>query len=687
MVRFLLKLCAFILLSAGMGYGIYFLDPVLDQASAASLLLANLLPALCLFLLCWGLTRRILLAFIISAGLVSLLFIINDNKILHLGEPLIFADAYLLPQMISGWDLMHEYANVPLMILGGVAIIAFFYLLWRYEKPSLRWGVNLLILAMGAGGFHYLGKGQGIDKLYDSRNDNASPWQFFTQAESKGLLASLVTGARLTQLSRPSYDTNLIHEYAQDVNREADDNQPQPDIILWLSESFFDPQILNGVDSCSIWPLFCELQSRGLTAQMQVSTYAGNTTRTEFEVLTGVPFKFLEGHDYPYISAVNAPTHSIAWALQNQGYKTLAVHPHDRTFWQRHRAIPLLGFQQFEGEESFRNAKRSGYYIADKYLAQRALEHLDAADEPLFLLAISMENHGPWGTGTRKNLNATRLAEISVPEELRESEEAALAWREYMYHGEKAMQALAELYEFILKRDRPMLLVFFGDHLPGLGEVFKELGFKDGSTVTRQKLPVIALANYPLNADWTPAYANDLGVWTLYLADQLGDQYFAEMNKALAELRGTTDSPSPMAEPALAAMQARVLATRAQMSFSSVASFETARNHTQLKTSRFNGSSSGICDLGEWGPKETRVGIAANEQPDGSMGVWMKTACFPQKGGVMLGDNSLRVVRTDFGVTTSIPLNLLASPGNKPIYFVNEESGEKRLMGHIEVKD
>src|SRR5690606_13796606 len=100
---------------------------------------------------------------------------------------------------------------------------------------------------------------------------------------------------------------------------------------------------------------------------------------------------------------------------------------------------------------------------------------------------------------------------------------------------------------------------------------------------------------------------------------------------------------------------------------SSVASFETARNHTQLKTSRFNGSSSGICDLGEWGPKETRVGIAANEQPDGSMGVWMKTACFPQKGGVMLGDNSLRVVRTDFGVTTSIPLNLLASPGNKPI--------------------
>src|SRR5690606_4600007 len=107
MVRFLLKLCAFILLSAGMGYGIYFLDPVLDQASAASLLLANLLPALCLFLLCWGLTRRILLAFIISAGLVSLLFIINDNKILHLGEPLIFADAYLLPQMISGWDLMH----------------------------------------------------------------------------------------------------------------------------------------------------------------------------------------------------------------------------------------------------------------------------------------------------------------------------------------------------------------------------------------------------------------------------------------------------------------------------------------------------------------------------------------------------------------------------------------------------
>jgi len=687
MVRFSLKLSIFLLLSALIGYGVYLLDPVFVQSDNPWLLVANLLPALCVFVLWWGLTRRLLLGFLLTAGFIALLFVVNHNKLLHLGEPLIFSDVYLLPQIVSGWRLTHQYANIPMLVVGLVFALAVFYFLWRYEKPSLRWGVNLLILCVGAGGlvFIVIGK-QGVQSLYASLSSNTSPWNFASVAENKGLLSSLVTGARLTSLTRPSFDAHLIDQFvaAQGLRPERGMAELKPDIILWLSESFFDTQVVNSVEPCHTWPLFCELQSQGLTAQMQVSTYAGNTTRTEFEVLTGVPFKFLVGQDYPYISAVNSYTHSLAWALQNQGYKTIAVHPHNRIYWQRHRALPLLGFQAFEGEETFRGAKRSGYYIADKYLTERTKAHLTAAADPTFLLAISMENHGPWGTGTRGNMDKERLAAITAPDGL--SDEAALAWREYAYHGETAMQALAELYAFAQERERPTLIVFFGDHLPGLGEVFEQLGFKNGQSAPHQKLPVIALANYPLSADWTPAFAHDLGVWTLHLADQLNDQYFAEMNAALAQLRKPSVELVPLVEQALASMQARVLATQAQVDLAAIAAFDTAKAKAQPVKPKATKPQT-FCALGEWGPQETQAGVAANELPDGSMGVWMHTACFPERAGLFLGDARLQIVRADFGLTTSIPLELLASAGAKPLYFFDEDSGEKRLVGHIQVRE
>lgn len=687
MVRFSLKLSIFLLLSALIGYGVYLLDPVFVLSDNPWLLVANLLPALCVFVLWWGLTRRLLLGFLLTAGFIALLFVVNHNKLLHLGEPLIFSDVYLLPQIVSGWRLTHQYANIPLLTLGLLIALAIFYFVWRHEKPSLRWGVNLLILCVGAGGlvFIVIGK-QGVQSLYASLSSNTSPWNFASIAENKGLLFSLITGARLTRFTRPSFNAQAIDKFvaAHEMQPEGALAAQKPDIILWLSESFFDTQVVNSVDPCNTWPLFCELQRQGLTAQMQVSTYAGNTTRTEFEVLTGVPFKLLAGHDYPYISAVNSYTHSLAWALQNQGYRTIAVHPHNRIYWQRHRALPLLGFQAFEGEETFRSAKRSGYYVADKYLADRAREHLNATTDPTFLLAISMENHGPWGTGTRGNMDKERLAAITAPDGL--SDEAALAWREYAYHGETAMQALAELYAFAQERERPTLIVFFGDHLPGLIEVFNQLGFKNGQSAFRQKLPIIALANYPLNADWTPAFAHDLGVWTLHLSGQLNDQYFAEMNAALSVLREQVDTPDALAENALAAMQARVLATQAQVDLAAIAAFDTAKVKAQPVKPKATKPQT-FCALGEWGPQETQAGVAANELPDGSMGVWMHTACFPERAGLFLGDTRLQIVRADFGLTTSIPLALIASAGPKPLYFFDEDSGEKRLVGHIQVRE
>jgi hypothetical protein len=75
----------------------------------------------------------------------------------------------------------------------------------------------------------------------------------------------------------------------------------------------------------------------------------------------------------------------------------------------------------------------------------------------------------------------------------------------------------------------------------------------------------------------------------------------------------------------------------------------------------------------------------ANEQADGSMGVWIRTDCFPAGASLMLEGDKLRVERTDFGLTTSIILPLLGSPGDKELYFFDEASGEKQRVGYIKI--
>ena len=72
------------------------------------------------------------------------------------------------------------------------------------------------------------------------------------------------------------------------------------------------------------------------------------TAKTEYEFLTGNSMAFLPSGSIPYQQYVLEPTASLASLLKENGYRTLAIHPGERTSWQRNQAYPLLGFDQFK---------------------------------------------------------------------------------------------------------------------------------------------------------------------------------------------------------------------------------------------------------------------------------------------------------------------------------------------------
>jgi hypothetical protein len=109
-----------------------------------------------------------------------------------------------------------------------------------------------------------------------------------------------------------------------------------------------------------------------------------------------------------------------------------------------------------------------------------------------------------------------------------------------------------------LARETPTIVIFFGDHLPGIAPVFDALKFKDEKLGAYSPVPALALANYPLESEWAPQNAYGLGTWALQLAGQLGDSNFYEMNAALKSRNNNADD-AQQANEALAAMQIRQL--------------------------------------------------------------------------------------------------------------------------------
>jgi hypothetical protein len=99
-----------------------------------------------------------------------------------------------------------------------------------------------------------------------------------------------------------------------------------------------------------------------------------------------------------------------------------------------------------------------------------------------------------------------------------------------------------------------------------------------------------------------------------------------------------------------------------------------------------DGSTSAIfCELEAWGPDETRAGMVVNPQPDGSMGVWVRTSCVPPDSTMMFGDVRLATsIQTD-AVTARVPLALLEVAGEFPIEILHFGSGERLPVGTLRV--
>ena len=245
-----------------------------------------------------------------------------------------------------------------------------------------------------------------------------------------------------------------------------------------LSESFWDPKLLPQTQfSENPTANFEEISKRenARPGYMYQTAFGGGTVRTEFEVLTGLTSDLLPAGTVPW-QFVHKDIPTFVQDYQDIGYRTVFLHTYLPTFYSREKTYPQLGFDELYFQDELTaisdvSWQASGNYISDDSFVLY-IEHLLQNESPSFLFGISMENHQPYESKYENPKIKVYNESFSSDTKISVENYATGVYMEDL--------ALKKLADFIDKRERPTVLIYFGDHLPSLGAdkaAYTESGF------------------------------------------------------------------------------------------------------------------------------------------------------------------------------------------------------------------
>jgi phosphoglycerol transferase MdoB-like AlkP superfamily enzyme len=261
----------------------------------------------------------------------------------------------------------------------------------------------------------------------------------------------------------------------QNLGSRLFQNNLRQNITVIQSESFFDARRLDSSIKSSVLENYDRCKTESMQyGKLNVPAWGANTMRTEFSFLTGLNYDDMGFYRYyPYQYVHQLPVTSLATYLKSQGYYCVCIHPHPASFFGRDRIFPKLGFDAFIDIESFDKKDTFGPYISDKAVTEKIIEitHKNN-DKPLFIFAITMENHGP-----------LHLEKTTVEEQSHFFDKAPIAeindLTVYLRHLKNADKMIADLCSAYRQIDQASCLCFYGDHIPSMPKIYQELDYND----------------------------------------------------------------------------------------------------------------------------------------------------------------------------------------------------------------
>ncbi len=534
-----LTLIVFILMQITISCGIFLIGPLK--------FILNLLLMVGAAALLWILTGSIRISTLVLLIFCTIVAVIDHVVVQARSFEIQFSDLSAIGTAVKvAGD--YSFALSPITMVGLVLSICFGVFLVRTRYPRQKRNRSMMLMSIGSVVLMILSTVVIYTQFMAPVIGYQDKYWKYRGSERNGFWVNLIYSASATRVQVPDgYDSDTLEDqldaYLADGQKTDTEPAPevpaeekkQPNVIVIMNETFSDVQNIARYlgnempTSVPVTPFLDSLSDEAnnvIKGHSLVSVYGGNTANSELEFLSGLSIQFIPRNTVAYnLYMTQENSFTIIDMFKNAGYHTFAVHPEDRTNWQRKKLYGYFGFDETCFKDDFTDLTEEDYYrghISDRAVYDKIIETYEKqdSDEPFFCFAVTMQNHGGYSSS---NFDYTVTLE---------GYERYTGVQEYLSSIQNADQAFQSLVEYFASVEEDTLILFYGDHQPSLtniGALFFNVT-DDSSTekqLSKYVVPYVFWANFDLDAavgDRLPAdrnltSLNFLSSWLLKILD------------------------------------------------------------------------------------------------------------------------------------------------------------------------
>ena len=225
--------------------------------------------------------------------------------------------------------------------------------------------------------------------------------------------------------------------------------------------------------------------SHAVSGHVVVPGFAGGTANTEFDVLTGMQTNALSAATTSSFRVVNRNLDSVLRLFREDGYHTSFFHPGDDWFYNRENVYHWLGAEETVFADQMEGLAYKGRWVTDDYMAgfiEEKFEEAVSQGQLLCNYTTTIQNHMSYTLDKYGEGYVYPAVETSVSL----SDQVETMLEVYVEGARDADAMLGRLVDYFSATEEPVVLAFWGDHLPYLGD--NQLGYRElGSEVALQE--------------------------------------------------------------------------------------------------------------------------------------------------------------------------------------------------------
>ncbi|WP_242361768.1 LTA synthase family protein [Limosilactobacillus antri] len=411
---------------------------------------------------------------------ISCAFVIaNREKIAARNEPILPSDLAML--RVAGSLFKMVAPALWLEVVTGL-ILLIGLVCWLEKKHPAELPFNgrrrlvyfLLAPLLFASCFFWNHSGTPLNNFLTSLGDQPMFYNQLSGARINGPLIQFMNNVDVKVMDQPAGYSRarmeqIVKKYrtqAGKINLHRQNDLVQQTVIFNLSESFSDPNRVPGVklESTPI-PAIKELQKNNTGGVMISSGYGGGTANMEYMTLTGYSISnFSPTLPVPYTQLVGKL--KVNPSIVDSFNHAVAIHPYLGTFYNRTSVYQQFGFDKFfylGSKNRIRHQSRidNSPYLSDRTAYQNVLDQLKSYRHGQFINLVTMQNHFPYSDNYYRHLNRYRAVRVSAGTNPDEVDEFSTE----IHYTDNAVKQFIKQIDGI---NRPITIVFYGDHLPGI---------------------------------------------------------------------------------------------------------------------------------------------------------------------------------------------------------------------------